>query len=61
MDRKANQPLCFRYVDKPRREKTGFNKYADQLRCNREADLPICFRNTESAIPLLSKSEISSL
>ena len=37
------------------------NKDADQLRGNREADQRLCFRHTDSAIPLLSKSEISSL
>ena len=37
------------------------NKDADQLRDNREADQRLCFRYTESTIPLLSKSEISSL
>ena len=37
------------------------NKDADQLRCNREADQPLCFRYTESAISLLPKCEISSL
>ena len=37
------------------------NKDADQLRGNREADQRLCFRYTESTIPLLSKSEISSL
>ena len=49
----------------PRREKTGFficeNKDADQLRGNREADQCLCFRYTDSTIPLLPKSEISSL
>ena len=48
----------------PRREKTGFckceNKDADQLRGNREADQRLCFRYTDSTIPLLSISEISS-
>ena len=34
------------------------NKDADQLRGNREADQRLCFRYTESTIPLLSKSEI---
>ena len=34
------------------------NKDADQLRGNREADQCLCFRNTNSTIPLLSKSEI---
>ena len=37
------------------------NKDADQLRGNREADQRLCFRYIESTIPLLSKSEISSL
>ena len=51
------------------------NKDADQLRgnrdklsfavtarsCNREADQRLCFRNTDSTIPLLSEFEISSL
>ena len=36
------------------------NKDADQLRGNREADQRLCFRSTDSTIPLLSKSEISS-
>ena len=33
------------------------NKGADQLRINCEADQCLCFRYTNSAIPLLSKSE----
>ena len=37
------------------------NKDAHQLRGNREADQRLCFRYTDSTIPLLSKSEISSL
>ena len=37
------------------------NNDADHLLGNREADLRLCFRYTDSAIPLLSKSEISSL
>ena len=37
------------------------NKDTDQLRGNREADQRLCFRHMDSAIPLLSKSEISSL
>ena len=36
------------------------NKGADQLRGNREADQRLCFRYTDSIIPLLPKSEISS-
>ena len=38
----------------------GENKDADQLRGNREADQHLCFRYSDSAIPLLLKSEISS-
>ena len=37
------------------------NKDADQLRGNREADQRLCFRYLDGMIPLLSKSEISSL
>ena len=37
------------------------NKDADQLRGDREADQRLCFRYIGSTIPLLSKSEISSL
>ena len=37
------------------------NKDADQLRGNSEADKRLCFRYTDSIIPLLPKSEISSL
>ena len=36
------------------------NKDADQLRGNRKADQRLCFRYTDSTIPLLFKSEISS-
>ena len=38
------------------------NKDADQLRGNREAiaDQRLCFRYTDSTVPLLSKSKISS-
>ena len=35
------------------------NKGADQLCGNREADQRLCFRYTDSTIPLLLKSEIS--
>ena len=38
----------------------GENKDADQLRGNREADQRLCFRYSDSTIPLLHKSEISS-
>ena len=37
------------------------NKDTDQLRGNREADQRLCFHYMNSTIPLLSKSEISSL
>ena len=37
------------------------NKDADQLRGNREADQRLCFRYSDCIIPLLPKSEISSL
>ena len=38
----------------------GENKGADQLRGNRKADQRLCFRYSDSTIPLLLKSEISS-
>ena len=38
----------------------GYNKDADQLCVNLEADQHLCFRYTDSTIPLLSKSKISS-
>ena len=48
-------------TDEPRREKPAFcickNKDAD----HREADQPLCFRYIDNTIPLLPKSEISSL
>ena len=37
------------------------NKDADQLRGKREADQRLCFRYTDSTIPLFPKSEISSI
>ena len=37
------------------------NKDTDKLRGNREADQRLCFHYIDSTIPLLSKSEISSL
>ena len=36
------------------------NKDADQLRGNREADQRLCFRYSDSTIPPLLESEISS-
>ena len=38
----------------------GENKGADQLRRDCEADQRLCFRYSDSTIPLLLKSEISS-
>ena len=38
----------------------GENKGADQLRGNREADQRLCFCNTDSTLPLLPKSDVSS-
>ena len=37
------------------------NKDADQLRSNCAADQHLCFRYTDSTIPLQPKSEISSI
>ena len=37
------------------------NKDADQLRGNREADQRLCFCYRDSTVPLLPKSEISSI
>ena len=37
------------------------NKDADQLRGNREANQRLCFRYTDSTIPLLANAEISGL
>ena len=39
----------------------GENKDADKLRGNREANQRLCFRYNDSRIPLLPKSEISSI
>ena len=38
----------------------GENKGADQLRGNREADQRLCFRYSDSTIPLLLKFQASS-
>ena len=57
--------FSYRGTVEPHHEKLAFciceNKDADQLRGNREADQRLCFRHTDSTIPLLPKSEISSL
>ena len=61
----VNTGLSGRKAYEPCYEKTNIclckNKDADQLRGNREADQRLCFRYIDSTIPLLSKSEISSL
>ena len=63
-------PACDKdLLNEPCHEKTGLkpafciceNKDADQLCGNREADQRLCFRYIDSTIPLLHKSEISSL
>ena len=52
-------------ISEPRYEKPDFayakNKDVDQLRGNREANQRLCFRYTDSTIPLLPKYKISSL
>ena len=51
------------YMSRPMGKPTiciGENKGADQLRGNREADQRLCFRYSDSTIPPLLKSEISS-
>ena len=56
--------LSDNYLSRVMRKPTFFiceNKDADQLRGNREADQRLCFRYTDSTIPLLRKSGISSL
>ena len=55
----AHNIIMSRIVRKPD-FRLGENKGADQLRGNREADQRLCFRYTDSTIPLLLKSEISS-
>ena len=56
-------PLYVDIIEPPMGKPTiciGENKDADQLRGNREADQRLCFRYSDSTIPLLLKSEISS-
>ena len=38
----------------------GKNKGADQLRGSRKADQRLCFRYSDSTVPFILKSEISS-
>ena len=61
---KVKQEIVIKHMSRVMRKRTFCiceNKDADQLRGNREADRRPCFRYMDSAIPLLSKSEISSL
>ena len=62
---KALQNILYNYHLSLLMRKPAFciceNKDADQIRSSREADQRLCFCQTDSAIPLLSKSEISSL
>ena len=63
---KRNQFYMNSYANNERYAKTGFlhiceNKDTDQLRDNREADQRLCFRYTDSTLPLLPIFEISSL
>ena len=64
-EEKKSKLICIdKYLSLVMRKPAFFiceNKDADQLRGNREADQRLCFRYTDSAIPLLPKSEISSL
>ena len=56
-------PKVVRYMSRLMGKPTvciGENKGADQLRSNCEADQRLCFRYSDSTIPLLLKSEISS-
>ena len=56
--------VCSEYLSHVMRKPTFCiceNKAADQLRGNREADQRLCFRYIDSTIPLLSRSEISSI
>ena len=63
--RQRNDAICFHamHLSRPMGKPTickGENKGADQLRSNCEADQRLCFRCSDSTIPLLLKSEISS-
>ena len=59
----ADKLICDREMSRLMGKPTiciGENKDADQPRGNREADQRLCFRYTDSTIPLLLNSEISS-
>ena len=60
----VNYHTCRKYLSRVVRKPTFCiceNKDADQLRGYREADQRLCFCYIDRTIPLLSKSEISSL
>ena len=57
ISRNLEMSHCIRKPTKCLGEKKG----ADQLRGNGEADQRLCFRYKDSTIPLVLKSEISSL
>ena len=66
--KKATEPVCLypcKGIYEPRHEKTNILHMRKQRRrsaCGgREADQCLCFRYIDSTIPLLSKSEISSI
>ena len=55
--------IVVQYMSRPMGKPTiciGENKGADQLRGNREADQRLCFRYSDSTIPPLLNSKISS-
>ena len=59
----ANGQALLTYLSRPMGKPTiciGENKGADQLHGNRKADQQLCFRYSDSTIPLLLKSKISS-
>ena len=58
---KQSRTVNFCHMSRPMGKPTiciGENKDADQLRSNCEADQRLCFRYSDSIIPLLLKSEI---
>ena len=61
----VEQERNFHVLIELHREKTGFclceNKGTDQLRSNCEADQSLCFRYSDSTIPLLLIAKISSI
>ena len=56
----GDMPGCVLDINEPPQGKTN-NLHMRKQSSNCEADQRLCFRNTDSTIPLLSKSKISSL